>query len=148
VSTPVVRRPAARVICLAGELVLLLRWRDPVGGAEFWEPPGGGLEEGEDWEAAARRELTEETGLVAGSLGEPVMVERDFAWEGTRRVGPEAFFLAAWPRLSSLRLEPDPALLGFAWVSVSAVAGLGAVEPPELADVVRPLRARPGPPSR
>jgi 8-oxo-dGTP pyrophosphatase MutT (NUDIX family) len=105
------RRPAARVVCLADDLVLLLQWRDPVGGAEFWEPPGGALEDGEDWEEAARRELFEETGLVAGELLGPVMVERDFAWEGTRRVGPEAFFLARWSATPEVRPEADPALL-------------------------------------
>ena len=133
---------------MASGLVLLLRWRDPLGGAEIWEPPGGGLEEGEDWEAAARRELAEETGLHAGSLGGPVMVERDFVWEGERRVGPEAFFLAGWERVPPVRLEGEPALLGFAWMAVAAVRGLREVEPPELAYVVRRLRARPSPPSR
>src|SRR5690349_8847884 len=110
---------------MAGDLLLLLRWRDPVGGAEFWEPPGGGLEDGEAWEAAARRELAEETGLdVSWALGEPLMVERDFVWEGTRRVGSEAFYLSCWAEVPTVRLERDPALLGFAWVEVSAVSGL------------------------
>ena len=142
------RRPAARVVCLADDLVLLLQWRDPVGGAEFWEPPGGALEDGEDWEEAARRELFEETGLVAGELLGPEMVERDFVWEGTRRVGPEAFFLARWSPTPEVRPEADPALLAFAWVPVEEAAALGSVEPPDLADVVRRLRARPSPPSR
>ena len=147
-SIPVVRRPAARVVCLAAELMLLLRWRDPAGGAEFWEPPGGGLEAGEGWEAAARRELAEETGVVAGDVSGPVMVDRDFLWEGERRVGPEAFFLAVFDRVPSVRLEDEPALLGFAWLEVSAIPGLDAVEPTALADVVRRLRGRPSPPSR
>ena len=43
--------------------VLLLRRRKPPVG--LWENPGGMLEEGEDFEACARRELYEETGVRA-----------------------------------------------------------------------------------
>jgi 8-oxo-dGTP diphosphatase len=44
--------------------VLLLRRRKPPVG--LWENPGGMLEEGEDFEACASRELFEETGVRAG----------------------------------------------------------------------------------
>ncbi|NYZ77010.1 NUDIX hydrolase [Candidatus Micrarchaeota archaeon] len=43
--------------------VLLLRRKDGL-----WEFPGGGVEWGEEPEHAARRELHEETGIVAGNL--------------------------------------------------------------------------------
>jgi 8-oxo-dGTP pyrophosphatase MutT (NUDIX family) len=145
VTPPVVRRPAARVLCVAGarELLLLLRWRDPASGAEMWEPPGGGVERGEDYEACARRELFEEAGLSPGSLTGPVMVPRDFVWDGARRAGEEAFFLAAWEAVPVVALEDQAGLLGFAWVSVGAVAGLGAVEPPEVAEILSRLRPEP-----
>ncbi|MFJ8157926.1 NUDIX domain-containing protein [Streptomyces sp. NPDC094468] len=43
-----VHRTAARVICPdTAQRLLLLRWRDPFEGAWLWEPPGGGIEEGE-----------------------------------------------------------------------------------------------------
>ena len=42
--------------------LLLRRRKPPVG---LWENPGGMLEEGEDFEACARRELYEETGVLA-----------------------------------------------------------------------------------
>ena len=48
-----------------------------------WFCPGGGLETGEGYEQAARRELFEETGIVAEELG-PVVLERTvrFTWDG------------------------------------------------------------------
>jgi 8-oxo-dGTP diphosphatase len=55
----------AVLVDLAGAepLALLLRRRKPPVG--LWENPGGMLEEGEDFEACARRELYEETGVRA-----------------------------------------------------------------------------------
>lgn len=47
----------------AGDLLLQRRGDD-----DSWGIPGGALELGESLEDAARRELTEETGLVAGAL--------------------------------------------------------------------------------
>ncbi len=58
-------RHAARVLLLDRDArVLLFRFVDPVDGSPFWITPGGGLDDGETYEDAARRELREETGLV------------------------------------------------------------------------------------
>jgi ADP-ribose pyrophosphatase YjhB (NUDIX family) len=55
------------VIVLKGEEVLLIkRGRPPA--ENMWSLPGGGQELGETAEAAARRELREETGLEVGTL--------------------------------------------------------------------------------
>ncbi len=55
------------VIVLKGEEVLLIkRGRPPA--QNQWSLPGGGQELGETAEAAARRELLEETGLEVGKL--------------------------------------------------------------------------------
>jgi ADP-ribose pyrophosphatase len=50
---------------LDGRVVLVRQWRHAVGAA-LWEIPAGTLTPGEPPEAAARRELAEETGYTAG----------------------------------------------------------------------------------
>lgn len=56
-------RLAARVILLdPGDRVLLMRYDDGPPSGSHWSTPGGGLNEGEDYRAAALRELAEETG--------------------------------------------------------------------------------------
>ena len=59
-------RPAARILLVdrAGR-VLLFRFAPGDGRAPFWCTPGGGLDPGESYAAAARRELFEETGIHA-----------------------------------------------------------------------------------
>lgn len=55
----------ARVMLIDGDKVLLIRHTYVPG----WQLPGGGVDPGETIEAAARREITEETGCrVTGSL--------------------------------------------------------------------------------
>jgi ADP-ribose pyrophosphatase len=66
----VVLHPGAVAILplLDGGRVCLLRNRRPVVGETLWEIPAGTLEPGEPVEAAAVRELAEETGYRAGRL--------------------------------------------------------------------------------
>ena len=61
------RHPGAAAIVAvtaAGEIVLLSQYRHAAGGT-IWEIPAGTLEDGEDPEQCARRELTEEIGFAA-----------------------------------------------------------------------------------
>ena len=63
-SAPRQPRPAARILLVDGERrVLLFRFTPYDGRPAFWCTPGGALDPGESYEAAARRELREEVGL-------------------------------------------------------------------------------------
>lgn len=49
--------------------VLLVRFVDPASGRTWWATPGGGVDANETFEAAAQREIAEETGLALLDLG-------------------------------------------------------------------------------
>jgi ADP-ribose pyrophosphatase YjhB (NUDIX family) len=69
-------RIGARVLLLdQQDRVLLIHARDPDDpGHHWWELPGGGLDDGESLERAARREITEETGIELDQLGPQVWI--------------------------------------------------------------------------
>jgi ADP-ribose pyrophosphatase YjhB (NUDIX family) len=63
-------RLAARVVLLdPDDRVLLMRYDDGPPNGSHWTTPGGGLNEGENFRAAAVRELAEETGWNDIPLG-------------------------------------------------------------------------------
>jgi 8-oxo-dGTP pyrophosphatase MutT (NUDIX family) len=93
-------RSAARLIVVnRDDRVLLIEGRDSTRpeSSTWWITPGGGLDEGESLEQAARRELLEETGLVVGELGSQVLRRTvDFPFEEFDIVQDETFFLVRW----------------------------------------------------
>jgi len=67
-------RLAARVVLLdPDDRVLLMRYDDGPPNGSHWTTPGGGLNDGEDFPAAALRELAEETGWSDIPLGAEVL---------------------------------------------------------------------------
>jgi ADP-ribose pyrophosphatase YjhB (NUDIX family) len=78
--------------------VLLFRYDDGPPNGRHWCTPGGGLNDGEDYPAGARRELAEETGWSDVALGEEVF-ERTLAMEYEDAIvrQHERFFLARVP---------------------------------------------------
>jgi 8-oxo-dGTP diphosphatase len=66
--------PAVGVVCFKGREVLLIRRAKPPLEGQ-WSLPGGRLEAGERLEAAALRELMEETGVEAEILGLAAVVD-------------------------------------------------------------------------
>ena len=76
-------RLAARALVLDEQgRTLLVQFRDD-NGQVWWATPGGGIDEGEDVQAALRRELAEELGLDDFELGPEIWTrEHTFAWRG------------------------------------------------------------------
>ncbi|MEO1236814.1 MAG: NUDIX domain-containing protein [Planctomycetota bacterium] len=149
-------RQAARVIALdRDERVLLFRFVDPVSGEPFWITPGGGLDDGETFEAAARRELLEETGLtpgagLAGALGPCVWTRTVDIRYGHRRFRQhERFFplriRVSRPAIDTTRMTDYETtdLREHRWWSAAEVAASDErFAPSRLAALVPELRSR------
>jgi len=161
------RRTSARVLLLdEHDRVLMVKVRNDgaivVPGSpappEFWVLVGGGVDPGESWEEAARREVFEETGLGEIDLGPCVWtLDREVLWTGRPVRIIERYFLARLP--SGARTEIDRhgmrqsehvAPRRYRWWSqeeMAAADGREAFRPPGLplllADVLRDPPERP-----
>jgi len=124
--TDVVRREAARVAVIDadGRVLLLHTWDPGRADSEVWELPGGGLKDGEIPVDGARRELYEETGIVAEVFGPRLgVVETDFQFDGRRFRQRETIFSlrVEHEECAPAGLEPGverAAHLGHEWVPI------------------------------
>ncbi|SEN39473.1 NUDIX domain-containing protein [Sphingomonas gellani] len=98
-------RPAARILLVDGHGRALLFRFTPAGRDPFWVTPGGALDPGESYEAAARRELREEVGLDLDCGPQVARRQADFlSVEGVEVTADERYF-----RVDVDSCEVDPA---------------------------------------
>lgn len=121
--------PAAGVVCLRGDMVLLVRRGRPPRQGE-WSLPGGRIEPGERAVDAALRELREETGVEAEITGLIDVVDGLFPEAGRHYVLID--YAARW--LSGEPVAGDDAVEA-RFVALDAVAAL--VDWPETRRVIR-----------
>lgn len=129
-----VRVRAALFVVREGRLLMALHEKQ---GRHYFLLPGGGVDAGEDWDAAARRELHEELGVQASS-GPLLAVFENESPDGSRRIRHVIF-------RGDLRAgEPaptgeDPRVVGCRWLDADELES-STVFPDVGADLARWLR--------
>ncbi len=124
-----------RVLVIHQGQIALVRHRDARDGVSYWLPPGGGSERDESAEAAAVREVHEETGLEVRIIAEvPVPEERGYTC-----------FLAQLTGSGTITPEHEPPVdgvyaTGAAWHPVSIDAPLALMQPEYWSELAEPIR--------
>jgi ADP-ribose pyrophosphatase YjhB (NUDIX family) len=148
-AVPLRLRRAGRVIVLDPEdRVLLFRYDDGPPNGRHWCTPGGGLNEGEDYRAGARRELFEETGWADVPLGLEVY-ERTLVMEYDDVIvrQHERFFLgrieeAGRPFGEVADMHVSDGIAAWRWWTLAEMDATDeAIWPPGLVNLIRELLA-------
>jgi 8-oxo-dGTP pyrophosphatase MutT (NUDIX family) len=102
--TPELRVAARAVVLDPDDRILLVLFRSPDSGDEWWATPGGALDPGETHEDALRRELLEEAGISA-DIGSCIWLrEHVFTWAGRYIRQVERFYIV---RVESPEVSPQ-----------------------------------------
>jgi 8-oxo-dGTP diphosphatase len=120
-------RKSARAILINNENKILMfkfKFENIQGENVLWVTPGGGVEEGENFEQALKRELHEETGLVLNSIG-PWIWTKEVIFKGKERdfVSYERYYLIKMDNTNisfeNMTLNEVRTLKGFKWWDIN-----------------------------
>jgi 8-oxo-dGTP pyrophosphatase MutT (NUDIX family) len=121
-DAPTGSRPVARVLILDPRQRVLLHQAQDDEDHRWWVAPGGGLELGESYEDAARREVEEETGMSV-QLGPCVWVRRHaYEFNGRQFDQYERFFVARTFEQRGAPRNADAYVIASRWWSFAELA--------------------------